>query len=624
MKDLLNKKRIYVILAIAFLLCLWRAFKGFCWTDESFYISTADRFFKGDALLVTEWYRTQLSSVICLPFYALYRLVTGGIDGVILYFRILYLLLSLTTAVVAYKVINKDYPESVATIISVLIMFYAHLNVTSLSYYMMSLDFLLIALFMVYDYDNSKSKKKLVLAGSIFALSVLSLPSFAVAYFAALACSLVILIVVKFIKLPDYIKKYVRSKDILTIIVYTIIGIAIPAVFFVIYLFTKVSVSEIITAVPNIMVDKEHDFTFGFCIRRFFFSVSDVYGGYTKISYALIIGAFLFQKYLKKKPVANVIVLFDALLFVIYAIRSYGHTGYIQSALCLFGLPVFFLSNRKNHKMFWLYTTSGLSLAMTYSFSSSDFLYVLAIGHFVTAIGCIVFMYDYVLGQRELLYGENNCAENIVAGDNTEKGDKSNNQPKADGSRIFRILYKVSATVMSLIVLYTCCVTIGIRLSNVYRDAPIAKMTAHINHGIAEGLYTTPEHLQYYDDVYELLDEYCMADSEGNSADDTIMFSKILPWGYMCTDLKCGYPTTWRATAYNAEQLAAYYEANPGKEPDIIVVLDEQYGSYDACGDVEDDHNPNLDEMNDYWKEYIRDNGMKAQDVKCGVVYKMP
>jgi len=619
MKDFIKKNRIYLILAVAFLICLWRAFKGFCWTDESFYISTADRFYKGDALLVTEWYRTQLSSVICLPFYVIFRMITGGIDGVILYFRILYLLLSLATATVAYKVINKDYPDVVATLISTLIMFYAHLNVTSLSYYMMSLDFLLIALFLVYDYENSRSKVKLIVAGSIFALSVLSLPSFAVAYFAALFASIVILLAVKFIKLPDWIRSYVKSKDIISIIIYTIVGIAIPAVIFVIYLFMKVSVSEIITAVPNIMVDKEHDFTFGFCIRRFFFSISDVYGGYTKISYALIIGSFLFQKYLKKRPIANIIVLFDAILFVIYAIRSYGHTGYIQSALCLFGLPVFFLSNRKNHKMFWLYTVSGLSLAMTYSFSSSDFLYVLAIGHFVTAIGCIVFMYDYAQGQRELI-SENAVEPN--AGDKEAKEQTTDKDTKKAG--LYRMLFKTAATVMSLIVLYTCCVTIGIRLSNVYRDAPIAKMTSKISHGIAKGLYTTPEHLQYYDDVYELLEDYCMSDSDGNSKDDTIMFSKILPWGYLCSDLKCGYPTTWRATAYNAQQLEAYYSSNPGKEPDIIVVLNEQYGSYDACGDVEDDHNPNLDEMNDYWKSYIKDNEMTAQKVKCGIVYKKP
>ena len=100
-----------------------------------------------------------------------------------------------------------------------------------------------------------------------------------------------------------------------------------------------------------------------------------------------------------------------------------------------------------------------------------------------------------------------------------------------------------------------------------------------------------------------------------------VMFSKILPWGYAVSNLDCGYPTTWRATAYDDKQLDMYYSVNTTSRPDVIIVLNEEYGSYDAAGDVEDDHNPNLDEMNDYWKRYISDNGLTAEDVKCGKVY---
>lgn len=598
MKEIIKNNKIYLILGVSFILCLFRAFKGFCWTDESFYLSTADRFYRGDALLVSEWYRTQLSSVICLPFYALYMWIAGSNVGVILYFRILYLILSLVTAIIAHKTMKKDYPDTVTAAMAVLIMFYAHLNVTALSYYMMSIDFLLIALFVIYDYSHSNSNKKLIAAGVAFALSVLSLPSFAVFYFAALALVVFVVIVNKFVKLPEVLKKGIDDAKIMPTVWYTMIGIAIPAAIFVIYLFSKVSIAGIIEAVPNIMVDKEHDFTVGFCIRRFFFSVSDVYGKWTYVSYALMGFCFLFSRFIKKTKIADIILILDAALFVILAIRSYGHTGYIQTALCLFALPVFFLANKKNYRLFWLFVPSGFSLAMTYSFSSSDFLYVLAIGHFAVAIACIGFLYDYVVGRRQIIEAEGSTDKMTV------------------------LCARFACVIATLIVLYVCGVTIALRMSSVYRDAPIPKMTEKINYGVAKGLYTTPEHLGYYDDVYEMIEDKCMKDSEGNSHCENILFSKILPWGYMVSDLSCGYPTTWRATAYNAEQLTAFYNTNQGKQPDIIVVLNEEYGSYDASGDVEDDHNPNLDEMNDYWKDYIKANNMTKRQVKCGVIYR--
>ena len=100
-----------------------------------------------------------------------------------------------------------------------------------------------------------------------------------------------------------------------------------------------------------------------------------------------------------------------------------------------------------------------------------------------------------------------------------------------------------------------------------------------------------------------------------------VLFSKILPWGYTASGLSCGYPTTWRATAYSDQQLDLYYDINKNARPDVIIVLDSMYGSYDACGDVEDDHNPNLDEMSDYWKDYISSEGFTETRVKCGKIY---
>ena len=144
--DRLKKKLPEISLVICFLFMFWRSLQGFCWTDECFYISTTDRFFRGAVPFVDEWFRTQMSSIILVPFYAVYVMAVGSNAGIILYFRLLYLLFSTAVAITFFRILKKEYPDTVAVIPALFIMCYAHLNNATFSYYMMSELFLGLAL----------------------------------------------------------------------------------------------------------------------------------------------------------------------------------------------------------------------------------------------------------------------------------------------------------------------------------------------------------------------------------------------------------------------------------------------------------------------------------------------
>jgi len=587
MKKFFSKYYIHIIFAVYFLVCIIRAMKGFCWSDESFYFSTTDRFFKGDMPIRDEWWRTQMSSVFCLPFYAIFHAIAGSNEGIILFFRILYVISSLGLSIITYRIIKKSYPVVVALSVSTLIMFYAHLNIATFSYYMLSLMFMFLSLLLIYDYYDDKSKVKLVIAGFAYAIAVLSLPTLAVPYILIIFVIFAVLIINRFVHLPTAVKTCIDNMDLITVILYTFIGIAIPAVVILAYLFINIPINGFIKSVPYVLTDKEHDFTYIFAIKKFFTAVRDVYGKYTYISLLLILASAILPRKIRETIVTDILVTADVLLFIIYAIKSFGHTGYILSALCLFTLPLFFLSNKKNIRMFILFITGGATLSMTYSLSSNGQLYILAIGHFIMSIAGICFAYDFATSRKNK-FG----------------------------------LSAITNITIALVIVYTCCITIELRMVNVYRDAPISELNCRIDEGPAKGLYTTKEHYEYYKNVCDTITELCT--SEGNDSEDTIMFSKICPWGYMYTDLKCAMPTTWRTSSYDKDQFDGYYEVNPDRKPALILVLDEQYGSYDACGDVEDDHNPNLDEMNEFWLDYISSNNLVATPVKCGTLYKMP
>ena len=573
MKDFLKKNHVYICLIICALIMLWRAFLGFCWTDESFYISTCDRFYKGDIPLVSEWYRTQMSSIVMLPFYYLYMILAGTNAGVVLYFRLLYLALSVGISFLYFRVLKKEYPDYIAGAAALFVMLYAHLNMATFSYYMMSSLFLSLALILIYDDKNSHSRIHLVIAGVMIALAVMSMPAFVIVYVLVMAAVFVMMIL------------GIKRGQLCRITLYTVIGIAIPAIAFAVFLFTHTSMDYLLNTLPYVLTDSEHSNTLGYLIRKPHRCMIDVFGIFTWAAYALIGISFVFQKFLKKHPLKEIVTVTDVMLFAVMTFISFGHTGYVSVAFFVFIIPLYFVSEKNNTGLFFMMVIPAALVALVYCFASSDFLYIMALGFAIATPAGICILYD-----------------------------------NAEG-RLISALTTAACVCM-------LAITFVLRITNVYRDAPVTRLTARIDSGVAKGLLTTEEHLGQYNDVYEFINEYCMNTDRfeviSGNPKGNVLFSKILPWGYTASNLSCGYPTTWRSTAYNKDQLDLYYSINKNAWPDVIIVLDSEYGSYDASGDVEDDHNPNLDELPDHWREYISDNGFEEIDVKCGKMYCIP
>ena len=82
------------LLLAALALLLWRCTLTFCWSDEGFYLALAHRFWLGDLPFVDEWNTAQLYAPFLLPFYALWRAITGGTTGIYLAARVAAVLLS--------------------------------------------------------------------------------------------------------------------------------------------------------------------------------------------------------------------------------------------------------------------------------------------------------------------------------------------------------------------------------------------------------------------------------------------------------------------------------------------------------------------------------------------------
>lgn len=575
------------LLTICAAALLLRARYSFCWSDEPFYFSTANRFLQGDCIFVHEWFPTQLVSFILLPFQWLYRSAVGSNTGIILYFRFLYVILSYAIAIAVYRIIRKTYGEFIGLVCALFYQFYCHLNIATMSYYTLSVSFFLLSMLLIYndlisapasitrDIKSAiKNNRNLILAGFFFALAVLALPSLAVGYFLAAAAAVL---------LPVFIKSL--RPVLWRIFGWTLVGIIIPAIPVLIFTLCTSGLMGIIDNLEYVLTDEEHITSLTGPIRKFFRAVTDVYTRAVYLSvliavYGLAADIFRHIKTVSFRDMCDRInkitgrllipALFaDFILFLYFAFRSLGHTGYISTALLLFSVPLFFLTPHRNrsYQLFTLVFIGGMIFSMTYSYSSNGDLYILALGHSIAAVAGICFVADFI--------------------------------------RSSEFKSTIPATVCMAVIMFALLQTMTLRFVNIYRDAPLTELSYVIKDGPAAGLVTTGRHFNDYTAVLQTIRD--------NETDGTVFFTKLLPWGYLATDMECGAPTTWR-TKFNSGRLDLYYAEHPDKIPNVIFVMSDNIGAYDTCGDVVADPAPNENEFGGILSQIVEDGYEKIEN----------
>lgn len=530
----------YILILLGAVFMYYRARFSFCASDEAFYASTTNRFLQGDAIFVHEWFPTQLVSLILLPIHGAFKIITGSNNGILLFMRHVYVIFSTFSSIAIYRLINKKYDRVCSCICALFVLFYAHLNIATLSYYTLSFHFFLIAMLLIMD----DKKSSYILSGICFALAVLSLPSLALVYFISMAVYAVYFVFCK-----------LRHKTVLYLdrVLYSLAGIIIPAVIVLLYVLPTSGLFGLTDNLTYVLSDEEHITSVVAPFKKFFTAVIDVFGTSVYLTIVLTFASiviFIYRDILKKTAswlTSVVISLFILDIFLaFYNFRFVlNHTGYISTLIVMFALPAFFLAQRKNYELFFLVFIGGMTFSMVYSYSSNGDLYVLSIGHSIAAIAGFCILFDINKGALK--------------------------------SDFWKILLTAFCIACIIITFYHRCFYI-------YRDAPVFCLTEKITEGPAEGLYTTKEHKEQYDSILSVI--------EKNETDGYVFFTKLLPWGYLATEEKCGAPTTWR-TKFSSERLRLYYSKNPERIPDTIYILPEDTGKYDTCGDVVADPYPN-------------------------------
>lgn len=558
---------ILILIVCGITLCI-RSFYSFSWSDESFYLTVVHRFWLGERVIVDEWNPAQLSMLLLLPFYSLYQGMTGGNEGVYLYFRLLYLAISMFIAFFTYFKLKKRNSHLVSLMCALLYFLYSRANIGGMSYYNVTLSCVLLAVVLVYDWicEIEGNKIQLYIAGIFLAFAVISTPFLVFPY---ILIGLFLL----------FKKKYrLFWREILIVIA----GTATVAIFCVGYILYRVPMGELLLNIPYILNDPERQYInpllsvliiLARIIWRFKWTIW--------ISFFLMVYAF----YKKKRQVSlsskelNLFLWTNFMVFIIDVYLARDLLGCINIAGVLFAAPVIYVfSDWKNidKKVLGIFGTAGISLILGFSLSSNTGLDALTIGFVVLGMGAVLLIF-----QLDML----------------KKG---------------KVLYYMALGVFSAVLIQT-----GIlRLFSVYRDAPINQLNTQITTGPAKYLYTTEEHVRQYDELRTAINQYVRED-------DRVFYSKSCFWSYLCSDNEYGVPSSWRMP-FDSPRLQEYYELNPEKIPTCIFVLNPFYGNFESSliQSNEKVEFPNDNNIEGYLYDYIKQHDYEIIELECATVYR--
>ena len=555
----------YIILIFITAILINNMFYGFSWTDEGLYLSNVHRFFTGDKFLIDDWTPTQFYEPLLLPIYALFVKLNGGTDGALFFFRIATVIFQACVSFFAYSVFSKKYDKVSALFASLIPIVFSRACLNGPSYYTIGFETYLTGLLCLYSvFVLSYKKAFLFFSGVFFAFSVLCNPFLVLPY---IAVSIICLLIKK---------SREHIKEIAIIWAGTVfIGIA-----YILFIYTgggmKNGISEYLKGFHYTYNDPAYKHTFILTLKRLYKMPRLIMFPYI-ITWLPMVFAVIF---VKKKLVLQILNAAVFLANCFYkndcgtAIMTFFHFTIFAVLISSTSLSKDSVKDfvKENTKEIFYFILPGMVLAYFFCFASDTGFGVCAIGMAICAVGEILIFSKY--------------------------SDKN----------AFRYI--------PLFILFAF--TFFFRTNLIYRDMKLPphllfipnENVAKIENGSAKGIYTSRKNKEYYDDLYNLLNEL-----NDTTEKKSIFISGVATWAYLSFEnLHCASPTTWRIFI-DDKRLKTYFEEFPKCDfPDYVLVLNKDNPSND------DEERP--DDISGTWMhEELEKRGYTKQVVKSGILF---
>lgn len=542
----------YLVIAGMTVLFLFRSVFGFDWSDETYYLALPYRFLLGDRLFVDSWDIHQTSALLMVPLLWLYRMVTGGMDGIILFMRVLYILTHAVVTLFMYRVVLRFFQRRMPSLLCAALFFsFTPYGINTFSYNSMAYLFTAVSilfLFLLYSspLDSRWALFVGLLSGVFFALSAISYPFFLMVG-PLLAFALW--------WLRPIIKKGIRETVSRipmagfcggACAVFTLVGIGTLAVS---------GFDGVFGNIKNLFQDPEHPYQSIFVQTSYFFQDYKLLVWLSLLELTLLV-LILLSRWMKMgvdlTPVFDVMIWISLPLCLIINVGMVliqseaelpmtSKVNYLQACAGLW--PLILTAQKPSRRslivILVLYLPSfvmswAIYIASNNGVTGSSFILSLSV------LALVLTAYDYLTA---------------TLSDPVEK------------QRVLKTLWGALATSLMLLVL---CNTV-MRAQAVYRDSPIVSLRVQLTSGPAQGLYTTSGAAAKYAGIVNDIR------SAASQSGGRVMFNELLPFGYLCIENRPAPPSLWR-NELPSDRIAGYFKQRPQNRPALLYVVKAPYG----------------------------------------------
>ena len=528
-------KRNVVMIAFLFAGCfaflVWKAPYGFVSGDEPYIISCSQRLFLGDKLLVDDWFPAQLVGFINYPFYWIYVMITGGVEGIVMYFRYCYVIIWAAAVIISYYLINEKMHSGIYLCLgSLSLMLFASLDQMTLSYNFWSLLSLLMIIALQI---NHKAALFDCLTGVFIAIACLACPYLAIPCFIILGIILIACLYQYIAKVKINWLSVVKPRTGMIIL-----GTMAVLVVFLCVLFNGSDFDDIAVGITNVLN------TIGYTSRNFSHLIIDKMKVYVPYEYYFGLPLLIISLLDKRNESRNKAYLWtQALISFISAI--------LTTIMLLHGKVVF-------NTIIIPIAVFGIHLMLFNKEQDPSILFVL----FISACYSISIYFSSDLG----LLSQSLPLSLIAWITFLEIGKSFKN---AKYNRYERIVF----CMIMFFQLFTQC---GFRTFRTNWDAPIFATTATISIGSAKGIHTTVIEKERYEsrliEVSQVLN--------GTPKESRVLFLRFFPYLYLDSNHPFGTYTTFTSNSISAEvaQLIRYYKVNPENYPAYVFIDKKEKG----------------------------------------------
>lgn len=511
------------VLIIAALFMLNRAKYGYIYNDEPFILTLSHRLIKGDAFLYDEWQPTQLTGFLNYPWMILFTATHNNTDGMILFFRYVYVILNFVSLLFVYlRLSNYSKKPLITGAACLYLLLFSSMDILTVSYNFYSLTGLLLFITLCI---TGKSNIEYLFAGIFFSVATLASPYLAIVF----------VLYYLIFSLNHFVLKKDISKNVIDITKMVLIGVILSIAVFICFLYgTGGNISKMLNTVSYIFTDVEYP-------SQSIFQL--IYGYlYTWVNkfrtFGFMFVVFVMLSLIDKKH-KTLWLEVHIIAFVILTPRMIHiflyQFNYLIMQIGLLGFHALIIDEQRNNS-YSLIAIAGVIFSFILYATSDLKQYAIANGMVLAGFASFFLIDDYL--QKH----ENNT--------------------------------KLIKTLCILLVFAQIGTEVYERMTKYYLDRDINDNLYMIKESAAKGLYVDQEQYDIYMNIYKDIN-----DNIPHQAKLLVLSQE--PWIYLLNDSEyCTY-SAWMTNnkEFRIKRLKEYYDLHPDKYPNYIYVLCEDFES---------------------------------------------